>query len=651
MKRRHAIEQFKPSKVEKKTKPPLLYFFILGPSSEGGIVKVYHPPMPSYGAFKSKHISVNMISLLYSVLFMCAPTLLSAKWVDLLQISQRATPPSPITYTLSIFSPNGSLPSKNIQVPQGFIGFSLEWQLLNNSLGNTGSNSMSYTDTNPIAVNLFKQVQPNASSLKGKSMALLRIGGNSAIKMGWGLSKFPQPAPFGQPLGVTVWPGDLQLLNQFAYDTGYGLVLDVSMLDAAPDRTLEFIQNGIMKYIDPRNIWSIQLGNEPDNWVVIYYRPTGWQFDPDYLGEYKTYATQIKNQISGWTNPTSFGGGLGGMQVYLPQWIAYLPRFLQTETTSLVQSLTFNRYPLTVCDADPAKRQRATIPLLLADPGETGLDFVDPVIAAAKAANIPAYLGEGGVASCSGAPGVSDSFASALWGVDMLLDFALRGLSKALIADPRGASQGISKNIATNGPFIFDVTTQAVKVRPIFYAMSLVSQLFQEGSSATIFRPVSFTPVGPAVNMRAFAIYDSSNFSISTVIINKDYSSNNTQTICLSFGINSTQPPPSATITRLTGPSAAATAGVLLANQTYDDTSNGYIRRVATYETVAPNADGTYTVNVDALSIAVVRSTIPTGMSIGVPTGTATSGNIRLRYSGTNGLMGLSVCMIIMLTL
>ena len=87
-----------------------------------------------------------------------------------------------------------------------------------------------------------------------------------------------------------------------------------------------------------------------------------------------------------------------------------------------MQSLAFHRYPLTVCASDPAQRQTATIPLLLADPGETGLDFVDPVVAAATASDIIAYMGEGGVASCSGQVGVSNSYASALWGVDMLLD-------------------------------------------------------------------------------------------------------------------------------------------------------------------------------------------------------------------------------------
>ena len=45
------------------------------------------------------------------------------------------------------------------------------------------------------------------------------------------------------------------------------------------------------------------------------------------------------------------------------------------------------------------------------------------------------------------------------------------------MADPRGASNAISNNVAPNGPFVYDTTTNQVQVRPLFYAM--VSECFE----------------------------------------------------------------------------------------------------------------------------------------------------------------------------
>ncbi|TPX32261.1 beta-glucuronidase [Synchytrium microbalum] len=540
------------------------------------------------------------------------------------------------TYQISVLNTNGSLPKTNTLAPQGFVGFSLEWQLVNKSLvislgevfltpfiivyyyyepssGNVNTTT-SLTDINPTIANLYKVLQPRAKQLSGESRPLLRIGGNSATKLGWGQSAFAQPQPFGAPLGVTIYPGDLQLLNQFATETGYGLILDVSMLDKTPDRMLEFVKDGIMTYIDPRNLWSVQLGNEPDNWVIIYYRPAGWQFNPDYLSEYKNYSSAISSLMSTYTDSNTFAGGFGGMQVYLPQWIGYLPQFVNSEPTGLVGSLAFHRYPLTNCASDPAGRQAATIQGVLNDPGENGLDLFNPVVAAAKKAGIPAYCGECGVASCSGLSGVSDTYATALWGVDMLLDFALRGISKVLIADPRGASNAIATNVAPNGPFIYDTTIMQLQVRPLFYAMVLVSDLLSSVTS-TVFRPISFTQSTP-LNMRAFAIYDSTNTSVTTIIINKDMNAPATISVTLSLGIssNTTAPPPPATITRLRGPSAASTDGVTLANQTFDGSDHGYIYGNKVVQSVVANADGTYTVTVDKLSVVVVKVAVPSNV-------------------------------------
>ena len=172
----------------------------------------------------TRYISTTTLFLLCAI-FLCYSTVkVTAKWINLAGVNQTATSSSP-TYMLSILYQNASFPSKTMQAPQGFVGFSLEWEFVNSSLGNSANLD---ANLNPVTMNLYNQLHPSAKYIKGKGTALLRIGGNSATKMGmdldfkiasiydcdssephwqpgWGPSKYPEPQPFGQPLGVTIW--------------------------------------------------------------------------------------------------------------------------------------------------------------------------------------------------------------------------------------------------------------------------------------------------------------------------------------------------------------------------------------------------------------------------------------------------------------
>jgi hypothetical protein len=81
--------------------------------------------------------------------------------------------------------------------------------------------------------------------------------------------------------------------------------------------------------------------------------------------------------------------------------------------------------------------------LLLDDPADNAYDWVSQYTAATKRTGSLNIWAEGGTASCKGVAGISDVFASGIWTVDILFEFAWRGVYIACMA---GAPQAVCKN-------------------------------------------------------------------------------------------------------------------------------------------------------------------------------------------------------------
>jgi hypothetical protein len=185
----------------------------------------------------------------------------------------------------------------------------------------------------------------------------------------------------------------------------------------------------------------------------------------------------------------------------------------------------------------PAGSPDATIAQLLSDePREATMHRAGlPIIAAAQAeTGLPFRVSEGNSCWNGGQPGVSDTFASALWCADTMLQFARRGWA------------GFNLHGGGNGYYtpIAGAPSTGFTRRPEFFGMR-----FAEMLSGGTFLPVSAPGVPAGISIHAF----DQRGDRRVVIINKGPSP-----------ITMRLPAPSRYSTVLTGPSLASREGTRL---------------------------------------------------------------------------------------
>jgi hypothetical protein len=211
--------------------------------------------------------------------------------------------------------------------------------------------------------------------------------------------------------------------------------------------------------------------------------------------------------------------------------------------------VTFHRYPLRGCIADPTSPSYASIPNLLADTSSAGLaQQVVPYVTTTHARGLPFRLDELNSAACTGRSGVSDTFASALWVLDTLFNLASVGVD------------GINVHTLPNAayePFSFTHKGKTWKafVHPVYYGLMMFADAFPAGAKLL---SVS-APAGP---VKVWATQDTVG-RIRVVLINKD--PNAAASVQLQLPGSGTP----ATVESLSAPALSSTGGVALGGQTY----------------------------------------------------------------------------------
>jgi hypothetical protein len=106
--------------------------------------------------------------------------------------------------------------------------------------------------------------------------------------------------------------------------------------------------------------------------------------------------------------------------------MAQVPRLLSANPSLAI--ITFHRYPLDRCYTKPGDPTYPTITNLLSPAATTGLAAqIVPFAALARTDGLQFRVDELNSVACSGEPGVSDTFASALWVLDTLFALARDG--------------------------------------------------------------------------------------------------------------------------------------------------------------------------------------------------------------------------------
>jgi hypothetical protein len=391
------------------------------------------------------------------------------------------------------------------QIPKAFLGFSLEVSTAGQGLARFAQGA---SNAPRAAYSLGSPSVPNQGFfqfMRNLGPGILRLGGNSQDNTCWK----PAASPHPDRCQGELTSADFHLYSEAAKATGWRLIVGLNLKQNSAPWVLSEVTQGIARELTPQQVFGLELGNEPD----LFGEPERLRsysladLDKDFLA----YVTAFKNNgiaskypVIGpaiccrWRNAQDLGAFLDGVGA------------------STLKLVTVHEYPRTVCDG-----RRVTAEELLAPELMTRFnDAARTWIAAAHQRKLPIALAETNSASCGGMPGVSNAFASTLWGLDWLFSAAedgFTGVNFHISYRPGGSSYNpVDTYEASNHS-----KTYKNAVEPLYYAM----YLFAHSASGNHLLPAN---VQTRANVRAYATSPCSNCAVNVVILNKDPSASGT---------------------------------------------------------------------------------------------------------------------------
>jgi hypothetical protein len=374
--------------------------------------------------------------------------------------------------------------------------------------------------------------------------------------------------------------GNLAALSKLSQDLGAQFFVGVDFVDDDVTTATGEAQQ-LVAGLPGSQLQAIELGNEPDLYENSY---------DDYLAQYEVFAPALVSAS-------------GGIKLSAPVWAGLSSSFMGnlesfiSAQASTIAIVTVHHYSGTACNGatEPAD-YLLTEPAVDGDTQPlTGAVGIPPYLPAAQQAKIPFRIGELNSINCGGQLGVSDSFSSALWAMDIAFSYAnvgVSGLNFFAPGDPNtpNAYTPFDFTSTSNG----GVRTYAVRnINPLYYGLLLFAQTVQNNAQLL---PVTLTTPTQA-SIKAWATIDA-NQTIRLLLLNKDQTASGPVSITLNgYG--------QATVTRLTAPSFSSTTGVNLAGQTFDGSADGTPQGTA-YAEIAQPSSGVYTVALPAVSAALI---------------------------------------------
>jgi Glycosyl hydrolase family 79 C-terminal beta domain len=410
------------------------------------------------------------------------------------------------------------------EIPADFLGFSNEKKILSRDC---------FDPTNAVLVQLFQNL----------GTGVLRIGGHAVESTFWSrnetnpLTPMADKRPYEQETPITIGPLSVDNLFAFAKASGwrviYGLNLGASKPDMAADEADYAVRAG------GSSLLALEVGNEPNlfhtnakkkdkdakDLNLAQLRPNGYSY-AQYRDEIETYYEAIlaKCPHAPLTGPATTKS------------CSWVPDFVRDFKNQIVL-VTSHGYPLSAKDEDPKSPRLASIENLLSVNIEE--DWL-PKLKAATSAGIPWRLGEFNTASGGGKHGLSDVFASALWGTDFFFKVAEQGAAGINLHG--GFTPG------RYSPIYF--LDNGYHAAPIYYSMLLFHQAAQG----------RLVPVEcqTRANFTAHAILGDDH-KLRVVLINKDLT--NSVIAFIAAGSSCTK----AEVIRLSAPSVRAVKDITLA--------------------------------------------------------------------------------------
>lgn len=445
--------------------------------------------------------------------------------------SSAADPAGPSTVYATVDATPASAPH-----PAGFLGLSLEYSALE-----------AYTGADPSAVDpVFVQLLRNLGQAGGG--LILRIGGNSTDATWWPVPGLAKPA--GVSYALT--PGWLASARALASGLGAKLILGVNL--AAGDPRLTAAEAGaLLAGVGSANVAALELGNEPDvysmfPWYRSHHQPV-FARDPGY--DLNAFLQEARRAVA--TLPPVPLAGPASAE--LP-WLGAVPALLAAEPR--LRMITVHRYPIQGCFHNRSSPSYPSIRNLLSDRSSFVMaSTLAPFVVQAHSHGLQFRVDElnsAALAGCLGRPGISNTFASALWTLDTLFNLANVGVDGVNIHSLPGAAYEVFT-------FRRDAGGWKAFVHPDYYGMLMFAQAFPPGAQLL---PVHL-PAGP---VKVWATRGEDGHTRVT-LINQDSRPHTVELQLPSAG-------GPAELEWLRAPGVTATTGVTLGGQTFGvETSTG----------------------------------------------------------------------------
>jgi hypothetical protein len=429
-----------------------------------------------------------------------------------------------------------------VKVPRSFFGLSIEYSEL------------------PLYERFLPSFERVLSLLKigGDGPQVLRIGGDSADITFW------------NP-GVRVLPRDAFVLTATWFtqastlirDAGLRVLLDLNLKNDTPQVAADEAR-AENSMLPANSILGYEVGNEPDQYGGGYSIPAYNRAFGAYAAELATVAPTVPLLGPAITSTSSNFNWL---------------RSVISADHAQLGELSGHRYPLGAC-ARPGTPNYPTLAKLLSQSLTTGLaGSVRPAVVLAHGAQRRFRLDEVNSVTCGGSPGVSDTFATALWAPDALL---------SLLETHLDAVNVHIRPTKINGPLALGAS--GFVARPLIYGLILFARTMSPNGTIVHLSLSSPLPT----HLEAWGVRVPGD-TMHVLLINKGASG---QTVRLRLGSGR-----SVTVQRLLASSVRATTGVTLAGQTLQP--DGSLGGQQVSQRLQGQATG-YQVTVPAASAALV---------------------------------------------
>jgi hypothetical protein len=466
------------------------------------------------------------------------------------------------------------------EIPRDFVGFSLEVSTGGQGISAFKGNGGTTGSAEQAVYALGHPGAPNEGYfrfMRDLGPGILRLGGNSQDNSCWDRVQAPHPEACEAELKA----GDLKLFSQAAEASGWLLIVGINLKQNSPSWALREVTEGVAREIKPRQVFGLELGNEPDLFSRTPYRPKTYSPEDqvkdflDYFHAFqsnsvaKQYAVVGPATCCSWRNAhdlTTFVDGVGRKNL---KW------------------LTVHNYSATTCGGKTVSIEQ----LLSAELMDQFNQEAKPLVAVARDRRLPLAMAETNSASCGGMPGVSNAFAATLWGLDFTFSLAEDGFVNVDFHSsyrPGGSSYNPVDAYGRQDASGWHYRNVA---EPLYYGL----YLFSRNASGERLLPVA---VKTGANIRVYAVSRCTNCAVKIFVINKDLSAAGAVQIHLARGMEY------GSLLLLDAPSLDSRASeIRYGGQQFD--SDGIIAAPTT-KAIKPDANGDYVFTLPNAAVALL---------------------------------------------